>query len=133
MNVELLAFCDAATTHGGKLNVLGIYDYVYANAAPARHAATAVAVRVEFSDLEFGQKHIEIRVVDPDGKAIAAAKEFMVDVSSADPTMTTSTMNICMPMQDIPLERFGDYSLQLAIDKRIEAERTLHFKPAPVG
>ena len=57
MRVEVFSLCDAATTDGGKLNLLGAFDAIWVKTMPVVHAQCAIALRVRFSRSERGEQN----------------------------------------------------------------------------
>src|ERR1700712_4109961 len=76
MKVEIFTLCDAATADsGGKLNILGSFDRINANAVPVTHPLCALAIKMRFERLEEGEKRIGISFVDSDGTAVMSTLE----------------------------------------------------------
>lgn len=130
MNLEIFALCDAATVAGGKLNILGAFDSVFANQAPGTHAQCAVAMRLRFSRLEEGEHRLKLTIVDADGKAIMNPLEGATVVKfSGDEESTVA--NFIINIQQLKLSQFGAYSINLALDDRHVAALPLMFKLMP--
>ena len=63
MKIEIFTLCDAATTDaGGKLNILGSFDRLYAVQAPITHPQCALAIKLRFERVEEGAKSIRIQL-----------------------------------------------------------------------
>ncbi len=69
MDVALALLADYAnTTAEGKLNILGVFDTVFAGQFPAVHSQMSLILRLEANRAEAGQrKTLEIRLMRPDG------------------------------------------------------------------
>ena len=127
MKMEIFALCDAATVSGGKLNILGAFDSVFATQAPVVHSQCALSIRLRFSRIEEGEHRIRITVVDEDGHSIMPnldGKLSVKFVTEEDSVVTNFIVNI----QQLKLEKFGTYSIDLAVDARHETSLPLTFK-----
>ena len=131
MKVEIFTLCDAATTDAaGKLNILGSFDRLNAKEAPVTHAQCALAIKLRFERLEEGQKRIRIAFVDSDGASVMPTVETTTQVQfqAAD---SSATASIVLNIQQLKLPKFGEYSIDLAVDDRHEASVPLLVSQAP--
>jgi hypothetical protein len=121
MKVEIFTLCDAATTDAvGKLNILGSFDRLGAKQAPVTHPQCALAIKLRFERLEEGQKRIRVAFVDSDGASIMPTLDATTQVRFG-PADSTSTASLVLVLQQLKLPRFGEYSIDLAVDDRHEA------------
>ena len=121
MKVEIFTLCDAATNDsGGKLNILGSFDRLMAMEAPVTHPQCAVAIKLRFEPVEEGQKRIRISFVDSDGTSVMPTlnANSAVKFPQGESTMTAC---IVLVIQQLKLPKFGEYSIDLAVDDRHEA------------
>ena len=130
MNLELFALCDAATEAGGKLNLLGAFDAIVAPNAPAVHPSCAVALRLRFQRIEAGPHRVKIAVVDADGKHALPPFETEIRIGVA-PGDESAVANLILNLQQLRLEKFGRYSIDLAVDGRQEGALPFYLKAAP--
>ena len=131
MKVEIFTLCDAATTDAaGKLNILGSFDRLNAKEAPVTHAQCALAIKLRFERLEEGQKRIRIAFVDSDGASVMPTVDTTTQVQfqAAD---SSATASIVLNIQQLKLPKFGEYSIDLAVDDRHEASVPLLVSKAP--
>ena len=131
MKVEIFTLCDAATADAaGKLNILGSFDRLNAKEAPVTHAQCALAIKLRFERLEEGQKRIRIAFVDSDGASVMPTVETTTQVQfqAAD---SSATASIVLNIQQLKLPKFGEYSIDLAVDDRHEASVPLLVSKAP--
>jgi len=119
MDIEMIALCDAATQSGGKLNVLGAFDRIFAKKFPATHPHCAVAMRVRFVRMEQGRHRIAINVVNADGRPVIPAFTANVNVKCADDEDSTAA-NMVLNIQALKFEKEGRYSVDVAVDGRHE-------------
>jgi hypothetical protein len=119
MDVEILALCDAATEHAGKLNIVGVFDQINSTQAPISARPCAVAARMRFLSLEAGNKSIRVAIVDADGRDVLPA----ININAAiqvPPNAPSATVQIVVQMQQLQIPHFGEYELALAVDGRVE-------------
>jgi hypothetical protein len=127
MEVELLSLCDAATSHAGKLNVIGIFDTIMGQQEPIEAPSCSIAARIRFMQLEEGNKTLKIQFIDADGKEVLPTLQTGMDVK-VPPTASSTTANFVLGIQQLKLPRFGEYSISLAIDGRIEKSIPLYAR-----
>jgi hypothetical protein len=127
MKTELFTLCDYAADYGGKLSVIGIFDALSSNQLPAVHPHCALAVKMRFENIEEGPKRLRISLVDDDGKLIFPAIENVINVV-VPPGIQSVAVNIVLNIERLTLERYGEYSIDLAIDGRHEGSIPLFFR-----
>ena len=134
MNVEIFTLCDAATLDtAGKLNILGSFDRLNAAAEPIVHVHCALALKLRFERIEEGDKKFRLAFVDSDGAPVMPPLEGTAQVRFQD-NDSSSTVSMALGIQQLKLPKFGEYSIDLAIDGRHEASVPLFVKlsaPAP--
>lgn len=131
MKIELFVLCDAATDYHGKLNILGTFDSIWSSRMPVVHPQCSVALRLRFNRIEDGEHSIKINIVDEDGVSVIPSLEagLKVDLSrSADKSTAT---NMILNIQGLKVEKYGEYSVDLAVDNRHEGSLPLFFKEPP--
>ena len=127
MILEIFALCDAATVSGGKLNVLGAFDSIFATQVPVAHAQCALALRIRFARIEEGEHRLRLNISDEDGKPIMPGLEGVLNVNFTGDDDSAVT-NFIINIQQLKLEKFGAYSLDLAVDGRHESSLPLLLK-----
>jgi Family of unknown function (DUF6941) len=126
MRVEIFTLCDAATVDAsGKLNILGSFDRLNAREAPVTHPQCSLAMKLRFERVEEGQKRIRIAFIDSDGAAVITPLEATANVGFRDED-STSTVSLALNIHQLRLPKFGEYSIDLAIDDRHEASSPLY-------
>ena len=129
MKVEIFTLCDAATTDAaGKLNILGSFDRLNAREAPVTHPQCALALKLRFERLEEGQKRIRIAFVDSDGASVMPTLDTTTQVQFR-PDDSSATASLVLVIQQLKLPRFGEYSIDLAVDDRHETSIPLLVSP----
>jgi hypothetical protein len=134
MKVEILTLCDAATDQNGKLNILGTFDTILAPQIPLIYQNCVVAVKMRWEKIEEGKKKVRITFSDADGKPVIPPleAEINVQVSGNPQNANTTATNFILNIQQLKLERTGEYAIDLAINGRIEGSLPLYVIPAPV-
>ena len=128
MHVEIFSLCDAATADfNGKMNILGAFDTIVAEAVPAVNPQCTIALRIRFDSIEKGDHSVSVNFVDQDGKHIIppANGEIAMDFPS---DQRSSSANLIFTIQGLRLAQFGEYSIDLAIDGRHEGSLPLIVK-----
>jgi len=130
MKIEIFALCDAATEQQGKLNLLGSFDHLLAKQEPVGQPGCTLAIRLRFTKNEEGQHLIRVTFGDEDGKLVMPPLEATVGVRVA-PNESTVVAHLILNMQQLILPRFGEYSIDLAIDGRAESTLPLYVRRLP--
>lgn len=124
MRVEIFSLCDAATTDGGKLNILGAFDLIGAAKVPAVHPQCAVALRIRFDIHERGEHRVMVNFIDADGKHIIPSASGAIRIDFSGQQMSGAA-NLILNIQGLKLEKYGEYSIDLTIDGKIEGSLPL--------
>ena len=127
MHVEVFSLCDAATADAGKLNMLGAFDTIWAAKMPAVHPQCAVVLRIKFSAIERGEHKILVNFVDADGRHIMPSAKGTININFSGEQRCGSA-NLILNIQRLKFEKYGEYSIDLAIDGRSEASLPLLVK-----
>jgi hypothetical protein len=80
--------------------------------------------------VEEGPKKLRLAFVDSDGKPVMPSVDGTAEVRFQD-NDSSSTVSLALGIQQLKLPRFGEYSIDLAIDGRHEASIPLFVKPSP--
>jgi hypothetical protein len=129
MIVEIFTLCDAATVDAsGKLNILGSFDRLNAREAPVVHPQCSLAMKLRFERAEEGRKRIRITFIDSDGAAVMPPLEATADVQFRGED-ATAVASLALNIHQLRLPRFGEYSIDLAVNDRQEASSPLYVSP----
>jgi len=130
MKIEIFTLCDAATEAGGKLNILGSFDHIWARETPVTYPLCAIALKIRFAQIEEGNHRLKITFADADGKFVMPGIDgaLTVRLGQGDETATT---NVVLHVQQIKLEKFGEYTIDVAIDGRQEGSIPLYVRQRP--
>lgn len=109
MKITLAAMADfASVSVGDKLNVLGVFDTIFAPQFPVRLGQMVFALRFLFEFEDSGHEHhVAIRLEDEDGKPILDAGGD-VKVGQVPPGASRST-NMILQLQNVVFEAPGNY------------------------
>jgi hypothetical protein len=128
MNIEMFSLCDAATIDAaGKLNVLGAFDTIWTANMPIVYPQCAIALRIRFEKIEKGEHRITVNFVDLDGKHIIPPAIGVININFPDDQRSGSA-NLVFNIQMLKIEKFGECSIDLAVDGRREASLPLFIK-----
>jgi hypothetical protein len=132
MQIEVFSLCDAATTDGMKLNILGAFDTIWSSKSPILFPHCAVAIRIRFKSVESGEHKIRLNIVNSDGKHIVPPLDGGLNLNLA-PQQPSASVNFVLTIQSLKVEQFGEYSIDLAIDGRHEATLPLFVREQKAG
>ena len=132
MNVDVFTLCDfAQNTPGNKMNIVGTFNRIFARQIPAVHPLCALAVLMRFEQIEQGTKNIRVSIIDLDGRPVVPILEAQLNVQIS-PKESDASVPLAVVIQQISLPRFGEYSVDLAVDGRQEASIPLYVLQAPL-
>lgn len=125
MEVPISVLADYANaTNDGKLNVMGIFDTIYAEAFPAVHLELRIVVKFRFSAGERGStKTTRIILLDPDGNEISSGGG-AINIPK-DAPLTPEVNNIGV-FRGVVFPKPGDYSFSVLVNDDEKARIPLH-------
>ena len=126
MKLEIFTLCDSAVDYGGKLCILGAFDRILAKEAPFVYQHCAVAARLRFHRIEEGKHHLRVTFADEDGKTVLPNVDGEVTVKFG-PSSPSAAINLIMGINGLKLERFGEYTVDLAVDGVHQGSLPLYF------
>jgi len=115
MEIEVFTLCDAAADYQGRLNVLGIFDTIFASNLPTAHPYCSVALRLRLRKTEEGKHTFTVHIVDNDGKLVVPPLngEFGIQLAA---NSRQGAINLVLNLQGLTFTRFGEHAVNLAID-----------------
>ncbi len=116
MELTLALLADYANiSEEGKLNVLGVFDIIFAPEFPALHTELHLVLRFEAGPAERGQtKSIEIKLIDQDG-AVLGTLSGKLALPEEYPALTVG-INQILRFQHLFFERPGDYRFHVLVN-----------------
>lgn len=130
MKVELFVVADYATSHVGKLTIVGIFDTLYGQKIPIVYPSCSLAIKLRFDKIEEGSKKVCINLSDADGQNIVPRIEIPLKVQMMN-DQYTCTKDIVANLKEIKFKSPGEYSFNLAIDGRHESSIPLFVRELP--
>ncbi len=121
MEVKLALLADGANvSREGKLNLLGIFDTLFARSFPTTHPQMQLVIRFEAAAQEAGStRQVEIQLVAGDGSilfrlpgALAVQQHGLGDAIRMDHVLT---------LNHVQFERPGRYRFDVLVDGRVAA------------
>ncbi len=115
MNVQLALVCDhAIIDQHGKLSVLGIFDRIWVERFPAIHPRLHLVLRLKGRRTEVGDHGVLIQLVDDAGREILRGEG---NVQIGEPPAGVTDIEAAAVLAfDVPLEKPGVYSFEIAVD-----------------
>ena len=134
MIVSLAVACDyALIDQHGKLSVLGIFERIWVASFPAVHPRLHLVLRLKGRRTEIGEHPIVIRLVDDGGREVLRGDG---SVQIGEPPAGVLEVEAGAVLSfDVPLERPGTYTFEIAVDGSLEATVpiTVSQIPAPAA
>ena len=117
MDIEIFTLCDAAADYSGRLNILGVFDTIFATQVPAMHPLLSVVFRARFKRIEAGAHPVMLHVVDDDGGMVVPPLEGRLDVQMPAGLQVASA-NLVFNFGNVQFSKFGEYAINIAIDNQ---------------
>ena len=124
MKLNFILFCDKAEliTKGGKTNLFGVFDTIYADRFPAIHEKMTIAVNI---DKESG-KHREFFLIKKDGSVVGKGE--VLEFNGEKPRH-----QFLHTVSDIPLPKEGMYEVEIYIDDQLVGSASFFAQLTPSG
>jgi hypothetical protein len=115
VNIQLALVCDhAIIDQHGKLSVLGIFDRIWVERFPAIHPRLHLVLRLKGRRTEIGDHTVLIQLVDEQGQEILRGEG---NVAIGEPPAGVLDIEAAAVLAfDVPLERPGVYTFEIAVD-----------------
>lgn len=114
----------------GKLNILGEFDTLYAEAVPVRHPTLWFVAKLLLDSRDVGERRFMLRLVDEDGNTVLPPLIMGVTIPPPGPEAAgeRKSLPIVLMVSDATLPRFGAYVFELRVDGEVLAEVPLHVR-----
>jgi hypothetical protein len=130
VNVDFAFICDYAEA-SGKLNALGIgFDTIFTPKLPARHLHFSLVLQIKASVVEAGQKHIQVNLIDEDGKDVIQPINGQINIPRTDGS-APNTGRFVMEFGNIEFKNYGIYSVRVVIEGLEMASLSFRVAPPP--
>jgi hypothetical protein len=126
--------CDyALIDQHGKLSVLGIFERIWVERFPAVHPRLHLVLRLKGRRTEIGEHPIVIRLVDDGGREVLRG-DGAVQIGEPPAGVLEVEAGAVLAF-DVPLERPGIYTFEIAVDGNLQATVpiTVTQVPAPAA
>ena len=130
MEIEAFLLCDCATVSGGKLNVLGAFDIIWAKQMPAVHPTCAVVTRARFSKFEEGMHDVRITIIDEDGNIVGPDLKDNISIT-VPPNEDSISRNLILNIHGIRFNKSGQYRIDLSIDNQQVGSLPIKVREVP--
>lgn len=136
MQITLAVLADAANlSREGKLNILGVFDAIYAPKFPVVHPQLQVVLRLAAGvDEAAGRKRLELQLIDADGhKLLQLGGELALpELRAGEPFLACQIITL----NNLKLDRPGEYRFDVFSDGRLVGEiplRAIERPPVQLG
>ncbi len=132
MKIPFAVIADGANvSREGKLNILGIFDTLFARKFPVTHPEMKLVMRLEASPAEAGSKHaIEIKLMDGEGGTVLDVKAEVVP--RAVPGGRAMRMDQVVSLHNVTFKAPGKYRFAVLVDNDEKTSLPLAVSEAPV-
>ncbi|HEY2806096.1 MAG TPA: hypothetical protein VGI92_09585 [Gemmatimonadales bacterium] len=115
MNIALAVVCDhALIDQAGKLSVIGIFERIWVERFPAVHPRLHLVLRLKGRRTEIGEHPVAIVLMSPDGHEILRG-DGAVQIGEPPAGVTEVEAGAVLAF-DVPLDRPGTYTFEIAVD-----------------
>ena len=132
MNIEIASICDAATANGagGRLNILGAFDRIYAN-FPLVIPQCSTAFRIRYMRSEAGLHDLTLVFEDVCGKPIVPPMQSKIPLEPVAQGFDTAAVNMVLNLQRFQIKRPDKYIIRLLVDGEELVSLPLYALEAP--
>ena len=136
MQISFALFADAANlSQEGKLNILGVFDAVQVGGVPTLHPRAHLVVRLKGGRTDVGMHRVTLRWLNPEGNELWSTTG---ELNIGQPPSGVTELDLpLIAMIDLPIDRAGEYALQIALDDQPRGEVPLQVRvgapPMPRG
>ncbi len=124
VQLDLAVIADAANvSQEGKLNILGVFDTIWARDFPVRHTTMVFVLRFLADFTEQGDHSLEVRLMDADGAQLFKA-EGPLKVTGGSPGRPIRP-HVIMALNGVTFDQPGDYSFEVMLSGK-------HVRSVPI-
>jgi hypothetical protein len=132
MLTQLVAVADSANvSQEGKLNILGVFEVMWAAEVPVTHPMMWFVAKVRLTPADAGPHKLILRLIDEDGNMIAAPLTADLTIPQIDPSKGAAIMPIVLQVGNATFRSFGTYTFELRVDEAMLAEAELEVRKIP--
>ena len=133
MKLILFLVADYANiTRDGKLNLMGIFNDIYAQNFPARHSSMHLVAKLAAELGEYGQtRDFTVKLLDADGNSIFdLSGQLQVPPGGQG---RIPEVNLILELKDITFPKEGFYQFVLLVDKDHKGELSIYVNKLPMS
>ncbi len=117
MNVEIAAICDAATDQDGKLNMLGVFDYIEAE-LPVIIPRCSAVFRIRYTRSEAMEHTLKVSITEAqDDFELIPPLSKLVTFWPVPEKMDSAAVNLILNLNQFRISRGGKYLIRFRIDE----------------
>jgi len=133
MRVKLALLADSANvSREGKLNLLGIFDAIFARELPTTHPHMHLVLRFEALSSDSGRRvGVEVALVDPAGDPVLRLPG-VLHVPPV-PAGMTAGVDHAIALANVAFHQPGDHAFEVRLDGRLAATVPLRVDTLPSG
>jgi hypothetical protein len=127
MQISFALFADAANlSQEGKLNILGVFDAVQVGGLPTMHPRAHLVVRLKGTRDDVGAHRVTLRWINPAGDELWSTTG---ELNIGSPPIGVTELDLpLIATIDLPIDRGGEYALQIALDDQPRGEVPLQVR-----
>jgi hypothetical protein len=132
MEKQLALIADSANISAeGKLNILGEFDTLFAEAVPVRHPTFFFVSKLLIDGADIGDRRLLLRLVDEDGNLVLPPLTARLSIPAPGPEHGghRRSLPIVLGIQDATFPAFGSYVVELRVDDEVLADVPLYLRP----
>lgn len=115
--LALLADC-ANVSREGKLNILGIFERIYAQSIPVTHPQMHLILTIEAERVEADREHrIEVELIDADGKKLVSIGGNLK--FGPPPPGEKVKLNHIIQLNNLRFEHLGSYEFKILLNNEV--------------
>ena len=132
MNIEIAAICDPAIANdaGGRLNILGAFDRIFARFPLVIPQCSAV-FRLRYQRAEAGTHQLSLSIEDVIGHPIVPPMQSEIQLQPVAQGFDTAAVNMILNMQRLQIQRPDKYIVRLSADNEELAALPLYILEDP--
>lgn len=119
MKVNFAVLAEYANlTADGRLNIMGVFNRIYASTFPARHVTMQLVMRLAAHPAEYGKpQQVNVRLANADGHKLF---ELGAEITVTDDPTRLGYVDQILGLNNIPFATAGDYSFDVLINNNHE-------------
>ncbi|WP_419162528.1 DUF6941 family protein [Candidatus Palauibacter sp.] len=119
MEIVLATLADCAnTSNDGKLNLMGLFDTLFAATVPVTHPSMQLVLRIRAEPAEIDRQHeLEIRCMDADGEELFKVQGgFSVQAAPGK----SATFNHVVGISNLTFQKYGGHTFSIFINRDLK-------------